>query len=216
MNKLQLKPQFIKLTPETRLYQLPSPIIAITGGIATGKSSFCKILKSKYQFDIIDADQLVKDIYQRDDIKLQIKNWAPEAVIDNKVEFATLRSLFFSKPELQKKIEQLIYQNLPQVFIQKTQKNKNTVILYDIPLLFERQLQSFFDLTVLIYAPRNMQIKRVQQRDQTSIEVIDKILDKQIDIELKKKLADHIVLNEQDELHLLEKQAEEFIQYYFI
>ena len=60
---MKLKIEYQRLTPEKRLYQSDIPVIGLTGGIASGKSSVARLLAMK-GFTIISADKLVKNIYQ--------------------------------------------------------------------------------------------------------------------------------------------------------
>ncbi len=194
MNKL--KSMFVKLTPEKRLYQLDKPVIAITGGIATGKSSVTEILRSK-GFKIIDADKLVKGIYQTLEAVDFVKRNIPEAYSDEGINFKTLRELFFKSPEIKKKIEDFIYPNLKEAFLKEALSlPQQDFYIYDVPLLFERGIDSKVDLVVVVYAPRETQIQRVIERDQCSMELAKKILDEQMDIEVKRSKANFIIKNQ--------------------
>ena len=65
LNKMKkLKSSIKLLNPNDRLYQLPIPVIGLTGGIASGKSSVASLLQQK-GFSLLSADNLVKKIYQR-------------------------------------------------------------------------------------------------------------------------------------------------------
>ena len=67
---------------KNRLYQCPVPIIGLTGGIACGKSTVNKLFLT-HHIDLIDADQLVKEIYQEHDSFLFIKkNCLPKILPD--------------------------------------------------------------------------------------------------------------------------------------
>ena len=61
---MKLKKEHHKLKIEDRLYQTKIPVVGLTGGIATGKSTVSAILRSE-GISVIDADLLVKDIYSR-------------------------------------------------------------------------------------------------------------------------------------------------------
>ena len=82
---LKLKSKYCKLAPEQRLYDLSIPIVGLTGGIATGKSTVSEILKQQ-GVALIDADALVKDIYALNETKKLVKKLAPEAITDETIE----------------------------------------------------------------------------------------------------------------------------------
>lgn len=191
----ELKPQLIKLTPSQRLYQYDKPIVALTGGIATGKSTVSQLLKQR-GFKIIDADQLVKDIYKTAEARQFIKEHYPSAWEQNEISFPRLRELFFQDPKVKKEIEGFIYSRLPQAFkAASLQVKDQSFYLYDVPLLFERNLQNLVDLTVAVYVPTAVQLQRLIERDKISQEAAQRILMAQMDIEEKKNKADLVINN---------------------
>jgi dephospho-CoA kinase len=191
----QLKSQFHKLKSENRLFGLTKPVIAITGGIATGKSSVTEILRRK-GLGIIDADKLVKSIYQTKKAEEFIQMNIPEAFSETGIDFRKLRELFFESPEIKKSIEEFIYPNLKDAFLKEastmTQQN---FYIYDVPLLFERGIDVKVDAIIVVYAPKEIQIERVIQRDRCSRDLAEKILSEQFDIESKKTKGDFVISN---------------------
>lgn len=191
----KLKEKYIKLNQASRLYNYERPIVAITGGIATGKSSVTKLLEAK-GFKIIDADQLVKSIYATQEAKDFIKSNYPEAWVNNEIDFKGLRTLVFQNPKIKENVESFIYQRLPRAFQEATTKvTGQDFYIYDVPLLFERKLDSKVDLTIVVYSPKEVQLERIIARDGSSAEIANKILDQQMDIEEKKKKADVVIDN---------------------
>lgn len=192
MNKL--KERFVKLAPENRLYHFDRPIIALTGGIATGKSTVTKLLTSK-GFEIIDADQLVKNIYALQESKDFVKARFPEAW-NEEIDFKILRELVFKNAAAKTDVEQFIYARLPEAFMNEAKKIKEQEFyIYDVPLLYERGLDKKVDLSVVIYAPRKTQLARIIDRDGSKEETANKILEHQMDIEEKKEKADFVIDN---------------------
>lgn len=192
---MKLKAKFNKLTEAQRLYGLDKPIIGLTGGIATGKSTVTKILEAK-GLSVLDADRLVKSIYQEQEAKDFIKNNFPDAWIDNEINFPKLRELFFHDPKIKGSVETFIYARLPKAFAEAATLNtKQPFHIYDVPLLFEKKLDQKMDLSVLVYAPRNVQRTRLMDRDGHIEEVAEKILNHQMDIEEKKLKADFVINN---------------------
>lgn len=197
MEELKLISKYVKLNKENRLYNLDIPIIGLTGGIATGKSTVNDLFK-QLNTPVIDADELVHYIYKLPETVAFIQSIAPHSVRDNQISFKLLREEFFTKKELKLEIEKFIYSKLPQAFaFYYNALNKPKLLVYDIPLLFEKNLESKFDLTLLVYAPREMQISRLIERDAIDIELANKILDQQDPIEEKAEKADIILKNDQ-------------------
>ncbi|MCM2350338.1 MAG: dephospho-CoA kinase [Bacteriovoracaceae bacterium] len=191
----KLKSRFIKLSTEERLYHYDRPIVALTGGIATGKSTVSKLFEQR-GLKIIDADQLVKSIYQTQEARDYIKTNFPSAWEQEQISFPKLRELFFHDPKIKKAIESFIYARLPKAFKEATDLIKDQgFYLYDVPLLFERNLDTKVDLSIVVYAPRNIQLNRLIDRDKVTEETAQRILDAQMDIEEKKDRSDLILNN---------------------
>lgn len=212
---MRLKEEFIRLTPETRAFKLPFPVLGLTGGIATGKSTVARFLRSK-GLPLIDADALIKQIYKSGETKEFISKNFPEAMKDEEIQFPILREIFFQSPDAKKTIEHHLGQSLPQYFQRELQKlGKIEILIYDVPLLFERSLESKVDQTIVVYAPRETQIARLLNRDGGRRELAEKILDHQMDIEEKKLRADILIDNSRTEAEL-SLSLESFFKKYFI
>lgn len=194
-----LKEKLVRLTPRERLYQVKVPIIGLTGGIGTGKSSVASILK-EYGLLVLCADTLVKRAYQANDIKNFVRLHYPEAISSSgTVDFPLLRSLFFNNPErtkIKEELTQKIYDKLPELFLEEVASaSAHQCLVYDVPLLFENNLEKLFDHTTVVYAPKELQIKRVQLRDKSDLKSIEGILEHQLAIDIKAQKADSIIHN---------------------
>lgn len=211
---MKFKTEFIKLSPQDRMHGTSIPIIGLTGGIATGKSTVSKILRQK-GMPLIDADQLVKEIYREPQVIQAIQNQHPEVFREGIIQFPLLRKKFFKDQRVKVEIENLIYAQLPAAF--KTallRLNNSDYVIYDVPLLFEKKLETKVDLTVVVYASRDIQRARLMKRDGQSESMAKTILDQQQDIEEKKIKADAIIDNSQTEAWLA-AEIDLFLAKYF-
>ncbi|MGZ3790070.1 MAG: dephospho-CoA kinase [Bacteriovorax sp.] len=207
----KLKDSLVKHSPETRLYQIPVPIIGLTGGIGTGKSTVAELFRKK-NIPVIDADKLVKNIYQMPETFAFIKKNFPQAIEEGKILFKKIREIVFINEDAKKLLENYIYSHMPNEFTGAFyQFSDPPFIVYDVPLLFEKKLHLLIDLSVCVYAPREMQIERLMTRDQTTRDLAENILSNQIDIEEKKRLADFVV-NNTGSLQELEIEFERLIK----
>jgi dephospho-CoA kinase len=212
----KLKPEYWNKNPTDRLHQLTIPIIGLTGGIGTGKSTVSDLLKAQ-GFPVICADSLVHDIYRWQETLEYLSTLSPHFIVDGRADMDVIRKRFFQDKNLKSSLENFIYQRLPKAFEQALKKFPNTqFVIYDVPLLFERKLDSAFDLIICVYAPIEMQKVRIRARNPNLTEnEINAFLSNQIDIELKKDKSDFVLENtaelKQLEKSLLKMTSELFI-----
>ena len=182
-----------------------SLIIGLTGGIGSGKSTVSNILRKLGHY-VIDADELVHEIYDLDLTRDYIKKIYPAAIDDNQnISFQRLREQAFKEPELLKNLETFIYEKIPFCFNQKLKENPCSYVIYDVPLLFEKKINEKVDLTITVFVDRETQKTRAMNRDQCSGDIIEKIIEKQMPLTSKRDQSDFVIDNSLT-LELLEKQ----------
>ena len=198
----------------TRLYCFHRPIIGITGGIATGKSTVSKILSSKYP--LVCADTLIKDIYEYPETKKFLYDNYPRVIDCDKINFRKLRELAFSDEDVRLDLEGFLYPRLPLAFYKTIIKNGwegSRFVFYDVPLLFETGIEKLLDGTVCVYADRESQLKRLMRRDVlVNKDLANSMIDSQMDIERKKSLSGY-VLNNTSTISELENQIENMLDW---
>ncbi len=211
---MKLKKEYERLTSEQRLYQSEVPIIGLTGGIASGKTTVSRLLEAK-GLTVVSADQLVKNIYKWPESIHFIKTNFPVCMVNEDIDFKRLRENVFQNENTKKIIESYIYQRLPQAFHDELELKSNPqIIFYDVPLLFERGMEKVFDLILLVYTPRSIQLERLKARDQISTELAEKMLSQQMDIEDKKSKSDLVINNTETEKELAQ-ETEKFLGRFF-
>lgn len=185
-----------RLTPEQRLHGRPYPIVAITGGVASGKSTVAAFLKEQ-GVPMISADQLVKDIYAWKETQAWLKVLCPAVVSESGIDFPQLRKTVFVDPALKTQVETYLYERLPQAFALAEKKFPRIPWLaYEVPLLFERNLQASFDVVIVSWVRREVQKNRLLSRDpHTTVETAEAILAQQLSLDEKKLKADLVFDN---------------------
>ena len=183
----------------------------LTGGIASGKSTVCEILKQN-GFKIIDADTIAKEQANLhvNEIKELFGDSACEKGAINRKKLADI--IFNSKKE-REKLESLLH----PLIREEISKRANELDFYqkpyiiDIPLYFESRSYDC-QMSVVVYAPKKIQLQRLMQRDKVSKEEAKKRIDSQIDIEKKREMADWVIDNTFDFKHL-KRETEKFIDF---
>ena len=190
-----LKNIYVTKINKNRLYNIDHPVIGLTGGIATGKSSVSKILKSQ-GIETICADEIIKTIYKEDESISFIRSLFPSVFMDNKLNFKNLRKLLLQNHDSLKMVEDFLHPKIKNYFLEKIKNTKQQVIVYDIPLLFEKKLQGKFDITICVYCSPSNQIERIVQRDNSNSKLAKEMLKIQIPIDKKKEMADFVIEND--------------------
>ena len=177
--------------------------IVLTGGIGTGKSTVVSFLKM-FGYKIIDADKISKEVFEEKKELIQ--------QIFNTTDRKKLRDIVFNDKNRLKQLEEIILPEVKKRVINLATKFEKDNVSYfvDLPLYFEKQNYNEFNKVVVVYAPKEKQIKRVTKRDNITISQIKTILNNQIDIEIKKQKADFVIDNSKDLKHL-QKEIEKFL-----
>ncbi len=190
-------------------------IIGLTGGIATGKSTVVKMLLRKGAY-IIDADQLAREVVEPNQPAWrEILKWLGKSILlpDQSLDRGKIAELVFGDPQKLKILNGIIHPRVGTRIIERTreieQTDPNAVIVYDIPLLIEAGMQEMVDLILLVYAPRELQLKRLSERDDLNPEEAEQRLAAQLPIDEKRKYA-HQVIDNSGSLAETEKQVDRF------
>lgn len=174
---------------------------AITGGIATGKSSIINIMRI-YGIPVINIDEIAHDIIKTKSNKFNkiINCLGNKFILPNKnINKKKIRNLIFSNKILRYKLENILHEDIliyMKNSINAIEKLGFHEIICEIPLLFEKELQNYFDITILIYTSIEVQIQRLMNRDSISIYDAIKIIKTQIKIEEKRKFVTCIINND--------------------
>ncbi len=180
--------------------------IALSGGIATGKSTVASLF-SLYGFLTIDADKIAHTILDQNTYTIS-ELFGEQYVKNKKVLRKELGKLIFSNSNEKEKLENFIHPLIKEQIIKKAKvfEEQKKPYLIEIPLFFEKQNYPI-EKSILVYAPRDIQIKRVIKRDNcTKTEAIQK-LNNQLNIEDKKPLATYIIENTKN-LKYLQNEVE--------
>ncbi len=180
--------------------------VGITGSIATGKSTIVKFLQKK-GYKVHDSDLIVNKIYSQPNKKLfsTLKNIGLTNSIKNKkIDKKVIRDEIFSDKAKKRELEKFIHKEVRisrNLFIKKNKKQKNKIIFFDIPLLFEAKLTHVCDYIILLYAPKKIKIERALKRKNINKEDIIRILKSQIDDKIKKKKSDYVINTSKQKKH---------------
>jgi len=180
--------------------------IALTGSIATGKSSTVKLLEAS-GFHIIDADKIAHKILDEQHQAIAEK-FGDTLVHEGKVDRKALGAMVFSdnikRKELEALLHPLIYDEIERLSIEQDRLGKPYFI--DIPLFFENKRYPI-QKSLVVYTTEEQQLERLMQREGYTKEEALNRMQAQIPVEEKRKLATYVIDNS-GTLTQLEKECE--------
>lgn len=173
-------------------------IIGLTGGIGSGKTTVAKYFASK-GIPVYIADEAAKDIMNDKKVVQEVQAIFSEKVIQKNglLDRNAIRELVFNDKNKLEQLNKIIHPKVKINFENWLKKNKKAAfIIKEVAILFETNGQKYCDATILVTAPIETRIKRVQERDTTSRENILQIIKNQLSEDEKTKLATYIISNE--------------------
>jgi dephospho-coA kinase len=173
-------------------------IAGITGLIASGKSTLSSYLKSQ-GYKIVDADAISRDITKKDRIGYAkvIEEFGRDILSSNgEIDRAKLSNIVFNDKNSLKKLNDTLHPLIFQEIDRQLDLYKDEKILFlDAPLLFEAKLDKKCDEVILVFCDEEVQISRIQKRDNKDYDSAKKIIDSQIAKEFKIEKSDYIIDN---------------------
>lgn len=184
--------------------------IALTGGIATGKSTVASLLGLN-GLRIIDADTIAHRILEENSGWV-VERFGAEFVKNGKVDRPALGKMIFSDAQAKKELESFLHPKIRAAIEEESEKQDRLGYPYliDIPLFFETASYPIKD-SVVVYTPKVLQLERFMKRNGFSEEESLRRIESQMDIEEKKARATWVIDNSSNLKHL-QKECEQFVE----
>ena len=175
--------------------------VALTGGIASGKSSTCSLLLL-HGFKIIDADKIAHEVLASHAVQIDAlfeEDILKEGVIERKA----LGAIIFDDAQKRKMLENFMHPRIKTEVLDRCKEQEKWGFPYivDIPLFFETKNYNF-SRSALVYTPQKIQLKRLIEREGLNETDAQKRIDAQLPIDEKRELATFIIDNSQNLKHL--------------
>ncbi|HDM8818883.1 TPA: dephospho-CoA kinase [Staphylococcus aureus] len=191
-------------------------VIGLTGGIASGKSTVSELL-SVFGFKVVDADKAAREAVKKGSKGLaQVREVFGDEAIDENGEMNRryMGDLVFNHPEKRLELNAIIHPIVRDIMKEEKQEylKQGYNVIMDIPLLFENELENTVDEVWVVYTSESIQMDRLMQRNNLSLEDAKARVYSQISIDKKSRMADHVIDNLGDKLELkqnLERLLEE-------
>jgi len=193
-------------------------IVGLTGGIGSGKSAATGFF-SELGITIVDTDIISRQVVQPGTPALtEIAHHFGEEILlgDGNLNRSALREIIFSKPQEKDWLENLLFPAIRKETGKQLDASDSLYTILCSALLLEMDQSSQVNRVLVIDVPREKQIQRTLARDNSGTETIEAIMASQISREKRLKLANDIICNDKDLLHLeaeVRKQHQIYCKY---
>ncbi len=172
-------------------------IVALTGGIGSGKTTVAKLFETMGCV-VYNSDERAKELYNNPEVKKQVIELLGVNAYseDNKLNKIFVSDIIFNEKDKLEKLNAIIHPALALDFENFVkQQNSESIIIKESALIFETELYKKFTTIILVIAPLEQKIKRVMSRNLISKEEVDKRMLAQWTDEQKLPLANYVISN---------------------
>ena len=181
------------------LCSAPMILVGLTGGVATGKSTVAKMFEQCGAV-VIDADQLARDAVEPGKPAWrEIVTLFGKAVLnpDRSLNRQALGTIVFRHPAKRHALEAIIHPRVAReqarLTRQAARQDPQSVVIYDVPLLFEAGIDKRVDHTIVVTADRETQVARLKKRNHLSRAEALRRIRSQMLLAKKIQQADHVL-----------------------
>ncbi|CAM2836451.1 dephospho-CoA kinase [Legionella steigerwaltii] len=171
--------------------------VGLTGDIASGKTTVAELF-SKLGIEVIHADKISRELTQKNKAAYSkiLEHYGRRVLKeDDELDRSKLREIIFSDHKEREWLEQLLHPLIRQEIKKRVDACITPYCIIEIPLLITKQTYPYINRTLLVCAPKETQISRLMQRDQSSKEQAQAILSTQPDINKRLENADDKIVN---------------------
>ncbi len=171
-------------------------ILGITGSMASGKSSLTRRIKTILRLPVWDADQEVRLLYEIKSVQEKILKTFPLARAKGSLSRDLLRQIVARNAGNLELLEAVLYPELAKSrakFLSFHQRQRSSVVVLDIPLLFEKNLNGLCDAIIFVKSPDWLIQHRILKRPGMTTSLMESLLSKQLSQNEKLRRADFVV-----------------------
>jgi len=186
------------------------PAIGVTGGISTGKSTFCDCLREIVPAaKFFDADLAARSVTELPEVKQEILGEFGSEVFSSSGDLnrAKLRAIVFGNAAKRRSLEQILHPRIRRQWMAQAERHHNSPDFFfaDIPLLYETGGETLCERVVVVACSYKVQLGRLVKRISMKNSDAEQMINSQMPLEEKIKRADHVVWNDGDRATLMEQ-----------
>ncbi len=186
------------------------PAVGVTGGISTGKSTFCECLRQLLPMaTFFSADQAAHVLADDPEVKKQIRAQFGGRIFspDGDLNRAELRAIVFGDAKKKSSLERILHPRIRRQWKTeaKTHRNSPNFFFADIPLLYETGGETLCDRVVVVGCSEKVQRDRLRRRMSIEIAEATQMIASQMPLEEKIRQGDYVVWNNGKRAQLIEQ-----------
>ena len=181
-------------------------VVALTGGIGSGKSTVGQIF-AQLGAIVIDSDQLARDVIERGSIGFNevVAKFGDEILKNGEIDRQILASLIFKDPAKRSELEQITHPLIRRAFAKMVSSaSPDSIVINQIPLLVESNHDYKFDHIITVSASESIRSERLIKRGLTNNQIKQRMGAQATD-QMREDIADSVIINEKNEQELTDQ-----------
>jgi dephospho-CoA kinase len=182
-------------------------VYGLTGGIGSGKSAAATIFED-LGFPVVSADELSRVIVTpgSEGLTAVVDAFGPGVLgADGELDRRKLGKLVFRDPAQRARLEGILHPRIRDRFqdvLTTLEATGQHMVIYEVPLLFENNLEKTMKGVILVSAPEQVRVARVMERDKLALEDVKARMAAQMDDASRRARAQYVLENDGDLEHL--------------
>jgi dephospho-CoA kinase len=189
--------------------------IGLTGGIASGKSTVCRLF-AQYGIPIIDADVIARQLVEpkQEAYNEIVLTFGDKICLPNgELNRQYLRKLIFSDDKAKHQLEMILHPRIRLQLFQRTIALKSPYCILAIPLLIETEMTELIDRVLLVDINLALQLTRLCERDNIPLDDAQLMINSQVNRQQRLACADDVITNNKS-VENLRKQVDKLHKKY--
>jgi len=181
-------------------------VVALTGGIGSGKSTVGQIF-AQLGAIVIDSDQLARDVIERGSIGFNevVAKFGDGVLKNGEIDRQILASLIFKDSAKRSELEQITHPLIRRAFARMVSSaSPDSIVINQIPLLVESNHDYKFDHIITVSASESIRSERLIKRGLTNDQIKQR-LGAQATDQMRENIADSVIINEKNEQELTDQ-----------
>src|SRR5207237_1989424 len=180
--------------------KLEMPVIGITGGVATGKSTFCDCLREILPAaKFFDADRAAHELVDLPEVREELIREFGEKILSGTGDLNrdNLRVIVFRDAAKKRALEEILHPRIRRQWsaLAETHRNSSDFFLADIPLLYETGGESLCDRVLVVACSSKTQVRWLMERMSLERSAAEQMINSQMPLDEKIRRAHHAVCN---------------------